>query len=732
MADDASPDTEESPGCLVNLELSSDSDFAALIRSEPSDVIAGLMTRPGGDFLRWVVVHLQASLGFDFAFVGELTGDDWSKIRTLAVCHRGEVAEGFEYDLKGSPCEDVMAAEICYCCEGGAEAYPSSPLGAMQLQSYVGISLAGEPGVPLGIAVLVHSEKISESLARRATAKLRLFRARLEAELTYRTAMRTMELAASEALTSQSTLEQLTEVLAKATRMRCAFVAVRAPSTPELAETVALFIDGKKCKNLAYPLAGTPCEDVEVNRPSAIHKDLLKAYPNEQFLIDLNAEAFFGIAVSGKDGELLGQIALIHDRPVKASPLDRPLFRLLATRLGAELRRRSEENQRLVLERRLMDAQRRQSLGVLAGGVAHDFNNLLCVISGHSQLVRSELTSHPELSDQLETILTASNQAAELCRQLLTYSGRQAGEMRTLDLNDVIRRTERLTRIFATENASMRFTLSEAPIWIRANEAQLQQIVLNLVKNAADALSEIGSIVLETQVSERRREDFEDAVVGSNLGNGTYATLTIIDDGCGMAEDNLRAIFDPFFSTKASGHGLGLAAVLGIVESHSGSLEVKSSAQAGSTFKISLPLAAEPDHKAQQSPPPSGEGLPPGSRVLVIDDDPLVLGIVAATLKCGGLLATLASNGKEGVRLFEALHETLLAVILDLSMPHMSGEEVLVELRRIAPDVPVVLASGNADREVIANFRERPDAVIDKPFDPEALVNQLRDLVLRR
>jgi PAS domain S-box-containing protein len=370
--------------------------------------------------------------------------------------------------------------------------------------------------------------------------------------------------------------------------------------------------------------------------------------------------------------------------------------------------------------------QKLESLGLLAGGVAHDFNNLLVAILGQTSLGLSRLPADSPSRANLEKAVRAAERAADVTRQMLAYSGRGHFQVTTVDLNALILDNLHLLEVAVPKNVQLRSELEPSLPWIDADVGQIQQVVMNLITNAAEAIGERPGTVKVTTGS-RVVGRLDTALwrhTGESLLPGTYATLEVQDDGEGMSPAVRERIFDPFFTTKFTGRGLGLAAVLGIVRGHKGGLQVESEAGKGTLFRLVFP-------RSQRSPdPPRPARTPaavPSGTVLVIDDEQVVREAVADALDLEGIPYRLAENGETGISLLREHGREIGLVILDLSMPGRSGEETFVELRKLDEGVPVVLSSGYAEEEARRRFAPRDLAgFLQKPYRFPTLVAEVR------
>ena len=385
-----------------------------------------------------------------------------------------------------------------------------------------------------------------------------------------------------------------------------------------------------------------------------------------------------------------------------------------------------EEKARHDLERRMLDAQKLESIGLLAGGIAHDFNNLLTGVLGNASLACELAPPGTPLAACLHEIVSASERAAHLTKQMLAYSGKGQFFVEPVDLSRETADVVRLVQTSISKKVSVFLDFPKDLPKVRADKGQLQQVVMNLVVNAAEAIGDApGLLSVQTGMRELTDEDLRQAVPDSDLRPGRYAYIEVRDTGCGMDEETLSRIFDPFFTTKFTGRGLGLAAVGGIVRSHKGAIHVDTSPGKGSTFAVYFPVHVG---KAR------GAGLPAKSSacetVLVVDDEPVVLRTARNALERIGCAVLSAESGPVAIDLFRQHAAEISLVILDLSMPGMSGIEVLPQLRKIRPDIPVLVSSGYSESETLRLFTGyRISGFLQKPYTSQRLVERVEAAV---
>ena len=407
-------------------------------------------------------------------------------------------------------------------------------------------------------------------------------------------------------------------------------------------------------------------------------------------------------------------------------------------RYGAPLRRDGEVRGRIWslrdltdrrrLEEQMQQTRRLESLGLLAGGIAHDFNNLLVAIMGNADLADSALEHDHPARDHVEEVLRASQRAADLCQQMLAYAGKGRSTVEPVDVNEVVQEMSDLMKVSLPPTVELILRLDPQRPLAQGDVVQLRQVVLNLLTNAADAVgSRRGWIEIMTFHAETDPVREQDAVVDVRSGSGPWAGVRVADTGRGMNEETRQRIFEPFFSTKARGRGLGLAAVLGIVRGHGGALTLRTTEGRGTELQVILPgVAADP--KGQQPMVEAAHDDPGAIRgtVLVVDDDDTVRDVAQTMLEVIGLEVVLARDGLEAVERLGDAPEAIDLVLMDLTMPRMGGAEAAEAMRSIRPDLPIILSTGYLD--AAGEVADRADLpVLKKPYRRDQLYRQVRE-----
>jgi signal transduction histidine kinase len=480
------------------------------------------------------------------------------------------------------------------------------------------------------------------------------------------------------------------------------------------------------------------CDDVEEARAA------LLANRHDVYLIDFNLEGASGIQLitdARKDGfegpciilsvpgddrvDLMAMRSGAQDyldkHSLHAGPLERAIF------FAVERQRLHREHQ--AFQRRIQETQRLESLGLLAGGLAHDFNNLLGCVLGSIEMARLHDRSPAKREENLGVAIHAVEQATVLCTQMLAYSGRGVRRISAVDLPGFTGRVlDVLVSSIPPEVRIVRELDKTPPV--DADAAQLQQILMNLVTNARDAIAGAGIITVRTGLASkagptrfkgfRLRPDSQD--------REDYAWLQVQDTGCGMDGATLERIFDPFFTTKQNGHGLGMAAVMGIIKSHGGALDVDSRPGQGTTFTVYFPAGAAAVPLANSRPAPDEASQShPGGTVLFVDDNLSLLNIARSTMEYAGIGVLTAEGGAAALEVFGREGSRIQVAVLDMTMPQMGGEELYRRLTALKPGLRVILSSGYHESEVMGSLVNAGKVeFLQKPYRPAALIQMVR------
>jgi signal transduction histidine kinase/CheY-like chemotaxis protein len=455
-------------------------------------------------------------------------------------------------------------------------------------------------------------------------------------------------------------------------------------------------------------------------------------FPEDRMLAEKGIEGYGGQPLQDSSGRSMGLLTVLSRRPLQRVDELESILKIFAIRAATELERTRAMRAQAALEDQLRQVQKMETIGQLAGGVAHDFNNLLSPILGYADLLLDDLPPGDHRAASLRTIKDAAERAAALTRQLLTFSRRQVLDVRVFDLNEAVAGFEAILRRTIREDIDIRFRYHPAPAFIRGDVSQFEQILMNLVVNARDAMPAGGEIVIETGEAAPSGSR-EEAAAGQP---GRLITLTVADSGSGMTPEVLQHVFEPFFTTKEKGRGtgLGLSTVYGIVSQHRGSITIDSQPGAGTRVAIQLP-AADPatadtvgaQASAAAAPEPADE------TIVVVEDDETVRRLVCAVLRHRGYQVVDFPGPRECLdQGIEAASGAAL-LLTDIIMPGLNGRQLYERLKPHCPALRVLYMSGYA-HSVTADRAVGDDGAIDllpKPFTVDGLVQRVRQAIQR-
>jgi len=380
-------------------------------------------------------------------------------------------------------------------------------------------------------------------------------------------------------------------------------------------------------------------------------------------------------------------------------------------RIGALISYGREVTGERALARKLEETQRLESLGLLAGGIAHDFNNLLTSILGTAAVARRS-KDRSAIDEALAQIEASCIQAAGLCRQMLAHAGRERSAREPLDLAEVLAKTHELIAPSLPADLTFVFDIEADLPTVVGDQAQLQQVLMNLLLNAAEASEGHGQVRVRARQVDGASVDWSDARVRPERADGALVMLTVEDRGRGMDEETLSRIFEPFFTTKASGRGLGLAATLGILESHGAGVAVQSAPGEGTRFRLSFEASGACSRPAPAAPKPARTP----QRILVVDDERGVRRVIAGMCSSLGHEVVSCASAAEALAADEIADPPFDLVVLDLTMPRMGGTKTLERLRATRPSLPAILMSGYSEPEIAERVRAPATAFLQKPF----------------
>ena len=499
---------------------------------------------------------------------------------------------------------------------------------------------------------------------------------------------------------------------------------LRHGAAPRLPRAYCEAIDGVHIGPRAGSCGTAAFERRAVTVTDIAHDPLWTDYRAVATLHELAACA--SIPIFDAQREVLGTFAIYHQAP---GPFETEELALLQDVSGlATLVIESDRRDAALRasEDLVRQIQKLDSLGLLAGGIAHDFNNLLATMLGNLNLAERKLGVVSPAMPYLRTLESTVLRAADLTKQMLAYSGRGRFVIKRVDLSQLVEELVHLLAAALPKSVAFRFHLAPGLPMVEADVAQLQQVVMNLVTNAAEAIGERdGTVSVTTGVVDIDGEFVTTTFAGHPMTPGCYVTLEVSDTGCGIEPDVLPKIFDPFFTTKRSGRGLGLCAMIGILRGHHAGLNICSEPGKGSTFKVFFPAGA----RDADSLPPPVPAVATASRgiVLVVDDEASLRRVLAEMLRDQGFQASEAANGLEAVAFVQEHRSDVALVLMDMTMPKMNGEEAFRAIQSLEPRLPVILCSGYNEQEAVQRFLGKGLAgFLQKPFGQGALENAVR------
>ncbi|TAL17106.1 PAS domain S-box protein [bacterium] len=475
-------------------------------------------------------------------------------------------------------------------------------------------------------------------------------------------------------------------------------------------EGVVLDVNKTACSRYGYTveeLIGKRLPDIDTPE-HAVH------IPERLAVLVKNGVAVFETDHRTKDGEIIPTEVIARLIKIGGQKVN------LSTCRDIRERRRAEK-ERLELERRVLHAQKLESLGVLTGGIAHDFNNILTVIQGNIEILQLRCGDVCASKDNVTAIERAARKATGLVQQMLAYVGKTRVTMENLDLSELVREIAEMISISVSKKAAVHTNLAPDLPPFEGDKDQIHQIILNLIINASDALgSKVGDITVTTGLATAESAGIE----GPDRG---FLFLEVTDDGCGISKEEIDRIFDPFYTTKFAGRGLGLAAVKGIVKAHNGLLTVESLKGAGSTFRVYLPASQKIGETAPRQDEARGSAGVCGT-VLVADDEEAVQVVIVQLLEFAGFEVITASDGLDAVNVYRKNPGRFDLVILDMTMPVMDGIEALEEILSVNRDAKIILASGYAIKDLESRVEGRA-RFIQKPYRLKTLLEIMEEVL---
>ena len=494
----------------------------------------------------------------------------------------------------------------------------------------------------------------------------------------------------------------------------------------QTASTVAVYSDGAFVENISYALRDTPCGQALGKTICCYERDVRRLFPLDAMLQEMGAESYVGTTLWDSRGRAIGLIAVIGRKPLLNPELAESILKLVAIRAAGELERRAAEAEKILLQTQLMQAQKMESVGRLAGGVAHDFNNMLGVILGHVELAQEQLDNRSPLYLDLQEVKKAAERSAALTRQLLAFARKQTISPKILDLNETVEGLLKMLRRLIGEDIDLVWLPGQGLWPVRIDPTQVDQILANLTVNARDAIQGVGRISIET---DNVTLDDEYCTEHAGFLAGRYVMLSVSDNGCGMEREIREHIFEPFFTTKeiGKGTGLGLATIYGIAKQNGGFVNVYSEPGQGTTFRLYLPKHAD-KNAGIVAESVAATAKPGRETILMVEDEPAILQLGKRMLERLGYRVLAASGPVEALLMAEHFPGEIHLLLTDVVMPEMNGRDLARRLLSLYPGIKRLFMSGYT-ADVIAHHGVLDEGVrfIQKPFSKAELSMKIRE-----
>ena len=716
-------------------------ELPKILRDKASDdpeILLGLTQlgfTSGEQFLHEVAAWLHKTLQVFAISIGDVGGKSAEELNVRAFSCDDLSLSPESYTLSGAPCLDAITSNQQRCiAENVVLEYPNDTFFIEHhIHSYVGMPLHNRNGRPIGILCCFDKNPIENTSE--VAELLEWMSTRVSTELA--TIRQFQHLVKSSAWISQPSsadlFRDMLHLSTDAIQVASGFIAQWIDDDPDHYNVVAAVHSGETLKLdpfERYSFADSPCGLLKEQDRVIFPNNVLGLFPKAEMPMIFGATGYLGFTLTDHNGEAIGHIAWAHHNPLYPGLADEGPVHIYRDRANAELRRLRDEKERKDMANSLLAKHKLESLGLMAGAIAHDFNNLLVTILGNANLAMDHTNERGKAF--LKTLETAGIKAGEIVKQLLTYAGERQGELQAIDLSYAVKNAHQLLELTKHDNVKIEYNLADELPTTLADHAQLQQIVINLVLNAVEALGDKkGTVYLSTKLTALTDNHIRQLIRGRDLSPGDYLTLEIEDNGIGMEEEIVERMFDPFFTNKAEGRGLGMAALQGFANAHRGGIGVISKPNVGTKISVYLRVA---EHSAAHfdaqlanlSKRPQRSSLP----VLVVDDEPGVRTITAKLLESLNYTAVTCDSGQEAVDLINDGAQYAMAII-DISMPGLNGWETLKMIRARVPELPAVMMSGYTEQLSGQEIAQDNHATfLAKPFRRIDLQDTVSQLVI--
>lgn len=680
----AAPIRDENGQIIAAIETLEEITYRKEQEEELSAVARAVSIAGGDGFFSAVAHYIGKTLGTDYLLIGSIDEQNPQQATTLAVAAKDGFLPNFTYQLNESPCRGIMNGSICCYTENVRILFPQDHLLQEKgVEGYIAMPLLGSGRVPLGILVAMHRSSIQNP--ERARSLMKIFAARTAAEL-------------------QRKLDE--------DRLRkLSYAVAQSPASIVITDTQGRieFVNPKFSRVTGYSadeiIGKTPAILKSGETPATVYHELWDAIEH--------GSQWEGVFHNRrKDGELYWERAYIS--PIKDDHGVITNYMCIKEDISEQKR----------LEGALRHAQKMEAVGQLAGGIAHDFNNILTAVIGYASILEISAGQDAQMNNGVQQIIKAAERGANLTKSLLAFSRRQAANIQTADLNEIVVRSEKLLCHLINETVELKIVLQSSPLMVNVDSMELEQVLMNLITNSRDAMPRGGVITLETGQATVDHQFIKEHGFGIP---GQYAMLNVTDTGSGMDQKTSEKIFEPFFTTKENGKGtgLGLAIVYNIIKSHKGNIVCTSKPGDGTRFTIYLPqLTADlaPAVESTVGLVRRGHEL-----VLLVEDETEIRELMRQFLVDYGYRVIVAADGAEAIVKFNEKPDEIALAVLDAGLPRVSGSDALAAMRQQRPALKGIIVSGYANNTRITEETGQITRFLAKPMGPADLVRAVRE-----